>query len=37
MNGVRGEKENMVKDVVMNGVKVEKLEIWKIAKVTKEC
>ena len=36
MNGVRSEKENMVKNIVMES-KVEKMENWKIAKVTKEC
>ena len=35
VNGVGSEKENMVKNVVMNGVT--KWKSWKIEKVTKEC
>ena len=37
MDGVKSGKEDKVKDVVMGGVKskLEKLENWKIAKLTK--
>ena len=38
MNEVKSEKGDMVKNIVVNGVKkCKKLEKWKIAQVTKRC
>ena len=37
MDGVKSGKEDKVKNVVMGGVKVEKLENCKFAKLTRRC